>query len=145
MRYAFPLFEKTAWKYAAGIDLRLPWLEAGAGFLRGLFDEFPFSAEALDAFGNYGREFFGPLSSYLTGRLALGAVSWPVRFRTEALWELGEIPGALILLPRLEARLGRRIELQAGARLVLASVGAAPKFGLFRSDDALYASLALGL
>jgi hypothetical protein len=145
LRYHFPLFKKTAWKYAAGVDIRLPWLEASAGALRGLFDEFPFSTEAGDAFGTYGRQFSGPLSSYLTGRLTLGEASWPFRFRAEALWEIGGTPGAFVSLPRLEARLGKFLEIQAGARLVLAPVDAALKLGLFRDDDALFVAFVAGL
>lgn len=144
MRYSFPLFETSAWKYAAGIDLRLAWLEAGAGFLHGLFDEFPFSAVAVSAFGTYGCQFFGPFASYLTGRVSLGSDAWPVRLKAEALWETGESPGAFVFLPRLEAGLGRRIVLQAGARLVFAP-DEALKFGLFRADDTVFAALALGL
>ena len=114
------------------------------GFLRGLYDEFPFSAEAMSAFGTYGRQFFGPFASYLTGRVSLGSHAWPVRFKAEALWERGETPGAFIFLPRLEAGLGRRIELHAGARLVYAPHEAL-KFGLFRADDTVFVALAVGL
>ena len=89
---------------------------SGSGCFTGIIRRVPLRPSP-DAFGPYSRQFFGPMSSYLTGRFALGAVAWPIRFRSEALWELGGVPGALILLPRLEARLGRRVELQAGARL----------------------------
>jgi hypothetical protein len=141
LRYKFPLFPDSYAKYAAGVDISAGTFKVGAGWLHGLFDEFDLTAEALDAFGPYGRAFFGPLSDYLTGRVEWGSEKSAVRFQADLLAEIGADAGGTIVLPELSVRACGGVILRAGAFLLLGPDDAVSKLGLFRRQTSIFAGL----
>jgi len=143
LRYEFPLIEGDYLKYAAGWDAEFGPVAAGAGYLHGFVDEFPYSQKALDVFGFDKGMFFGPLEDYLTAFFALKNDRWPVLFRADALWELAGEGTALLLCPDLTVKMRKSIRLRGGAFLVLSGTAETTKFGLFKQDSFLFAGLEL--